>query len=112
MPLAGMLVMVCLFLSGCGEKTQEKKVYRVGIIGGVKDFAAIAEGFKAGMAGLGYQEGENISYDFQTLNNDPAGENRVAHKFVEDKVDLIFAFPTEPALAAKAATQGANISVV
>jgi putative ABC transport system substrate-binding protein len=61
---------------------------------------------------LGYIEGENIVYDFQKLNADPAGEKRVTAKFVSDKVDLIFAFPTEPALAAKAAARDTNIPVV
>ncbi len=109
-PLITMLVMFCVFWSGCGKKTQ--KVYRVGIVSGAEPFADIADGFKAKMTELGYIEGKNIVYDFQKLNADPFGEKRVAKKFVADKVDLIFAFPTEPALAAKAAAKGTNIPVV
>jgi putative ABC transport system substrate-binding protein len=97
-------------LSTCRKKTQ--RVYRVGIISGAEAFADIADGFKARMIELGYIEGKNIVYDFQKLNADPAGEQHIAKKFVADKVDLIFAFPTEPALAAKAATKGTNIPVV
>jgi putative ABC transport system substrate-binding protein len=37
---------------------------------------------------------------------------RILQKFVADKVDLIFVFPTEASLEAKAATQGTNIPVV
>lgn len=107
-----LLVVVCAFLSGCGKKTQEQKVYRVGIMSGAEAFVTIADGFKVGMTELGYVEGKNIVYDLHKLNNDHAGEQRVAKKFVEDKVDLIFAFPTEPSLAAKAATQGTDIPVV
>jgi len=107
-----LLVVVCVFLSGCGEKVQEKKVYHVGVVSGSDAFVNIADGFKAKMTELGYVEGKNIIYDFQKLNADPAGEKRVAKKFVEDKVDLIFSFPTEPSVAAKEATQGTNIPVV
>jgi putative tryptophan/tyrosine transport system substrate-binding protein len=105
-----LLVMFYVFVSGCGKKTQ--KVYHVGIVSGAEPFANIADGFKTKMTELGYIEGKNIVYDFQKLNADPVGEKRVAGKFVADKVDMIFAFPTEPAVAAKAAAQGTDIPVV
>jgi putative ABC transport system substrate-binding protein len=105
-----LLIAVCVFLGGCTGK--KPKVYRVGIVSGVDAFASIADGFKAKMTELGYVEGKNITYDFQRLNADPAGDERVVKKFVADKVDLILAFPTEPALAAKAAIQGTKIPVV
>jgi len=108
--LAILLVVVCVFLSSCSEK--KPKVYRVGILSGAEPFASIANGFKAKMTELGYIEGKNIVYDFQKSNADPVGEQQVVKKFVADKVDLIFVFPTEPAVAAKVATQGTNIPVV
>ncbi|UCF91022.1 MAG: ABC transporter substrate-binding protein [Desulfobacterales bacterium] len=64
------------------------------------------------MTALGYREGENIIYDFQKTNNDLTAEKRILQKFVADKVDLIFTFPTEVSLAAKAATRGTDIAVV
>jgi putative ABC transport system substrate-binding protein len=57
-------------------------------------------------------EGENIVYDLQKVSADEAEIQAVLDKFVADKVDLIFAVPTEPALLAKAATQGTNIPVL
>jgi len=108
--LTAFLIMACVFISGCGEKTE--KVYRVGIVSGARAFIKIADGFKAKMTELGYIEGKNIVYDLHELEDDPAGEKRVARKFVEDKVDLIFAFPTGPSFTAKAAAQGTNIPVV
>jgi putative ABC transport system substrate-binding protein len=108
--LTTFLIMACVFISGCGEKTE--KVYRVGIVSGAEAFIKIADGFKAKMTELGYIEGKNIVYDLHELDADLAGEKRVARKFVEDKVDLIFAFPTGPSFAAKAAAQGTNIPVV
>jgi putative ABC transport system substrate-binding protein len=107
-----LLVVICMIVNGCSRKAYEEKVHRVGIISGAEAFVTIADGFKAKMAALGYLEGENIVYDMQQLNADPEGEKRAAEKFVEDKVDLIFAFPTGPALAAKAATHGTDIPVV
>ncbi len=101
---------IALLLSGCGA--EKPKVYKVGIISGTDAFLAIADGFKSKMAELGYVEGKNVVYDMQQLNADPAGELQVVKKFVADKVDLIFAYPTETTEAAQAATQGTNIPVV
>jgi putative ABC transport system substrate-binding protein len=104
------VVVLTLLLSDCG--TEKPKVYRVGIISGADTFLSIADGFKDGMAELGYVEGENVVYDMQQLNADPAGELQAAQKFVQDKVDLIFTFPTEPSVAAQVATQGTDIPIV
>jgi putative ABC transport system substrate-binding protein len=104
------LITACVFICGCGEK--KEKVYHVGILSGLDSFASTADGFKEKMTELGYIEGRNIIYDLHELNADPAGEERVARKFVEDKVDMIFAFPSEPSFTVKAAAQGTNIPVV
>ena len=113
-------IIVVLVLAGIGtyylltQKTGEKtqKVYKVGILSGTDAFLGMAEGFKAKMTELGYIEGKNIVYDYQKVNADPEGEKRAAKKFVEDKVDLIFVFPTEPTVAVQLATKGTNIPVV
>jgi putative ABC transport system substrate-binding protein len=109
-----LLVMVCVYLTGCGEKAQEKKVYRVGILHVSGAFSLIRDGFKAKMTELGYIEGQNITYDNLEVPQKatPAEAQAVAQKFVDDKVDLIFAFPTPSAIAAHAATGGTNIPVI
>ena len=99
-----------VLLNSSSKKSQ--RIYRVGIVSGADTFADIADGFKMQMAELGYVEGENIFYDFHKLEADPEGVERAVSKLVEDKVDMIFAFPTEPALAAKAAVEGTDIPVV
>lgn len=104
------IVVFALLLSGCAP--QKPKVYRVGILSGLDYFANTIDGFKAQMAELGYVEGQNIVYDVQKTNVDMAAYKSILQKFVADKVDLIFVFPTEAALEAKAATQGTNIPVV
>ena len=104
------LILICITLSSCGEKN--KKVYHIGILSEVDAFAVIADGFKAKMTELGYTEGKNIVYDIQIANMDPEQGKQVAQKFIRDKVDLIFAFPTEASLTAKQAAMGTGIPVV
>jgi len=105
-----LLAAACVFSGGCGQKPQ--KIFRVGIISGSKPFANIADGFKAKMTELGYVEGKNIVYELKDSYANPNGSRQDAGKFVADKVDLIFAFPTEPALAAKTAALGSGIPVL
>jgi putative ABC transport system substrate-binding protein len=107
------LLILVVSLSGCVTETQqEEKVYRVGILSGIGALAGIADSFKAEMTELGYIEGENIIYDIHKTNFEPDKEQQILKKFVDDKVDLIFTFPTEVSLAAKAAAQGTGIPVV
>jgi putative ABC transport system substrate-binding protein len=111
--LIGMFLIIFLvFLTGCGEKTKKKKVYRVGILSGLNLFSGSIDGFKQGMAELGYLEGKNITYDLHVTNVEPDREQQILKKFINDQVDLIFAFPTEASLAAKSATLGTGIPVV
>jgi putative ABC transport system substrate-binding protein len=104
-------LMLWVVLSGCmEEKTQ--KIYHIGILSGFDTLASIADCFKAKMTELGYIEGKNIIYEIQKTNFEPDKEQKILKKFVADKVDLIFTFPTEVSLAAKAATHGTSIPVV
>jgi len=105
------IIVMSLLLSGCGAL--QPKVYRVGMLSGSTAFGnVIGNSFKARMTELGYVEGQNIVYDFQQVDNNPDKEKQALAKFVADKVDLIFVFPTQPAVEAQAATQGTNIPVV
>jgi putative ABC transport system substrate-binding protein len=99
-----------LLVSGCGA--EKPKVYRVGVLAGLDFVGVITDGFKAGMTELGYVEGQNIVYDVQKTNFDMAAYQSILKKFVADDVDLIFVFPTEASMEAKAATQGTDIPVV
>jgi len=107
-----LLVGVCFIslLLGCGNPAP--KVYHVGVMSGLDFFSGSLDGFKAKMTELGYQEGKNITYDVQRTNVDPPKEQAILKKFVDDKVDLIFSYPTEVSLAAKAAVKGSNVQVV
>lgn len=104
------LAVSIMTVGGCGEK--KEKVYHVGILSEVDAFTAIADGFNEKMNEMGYIEGKNIAYDIQIANMAPEQGKQVAQKFVQDKVDLIFAFPTEASITAKKATEGTDIPVV
>ena len=110
--LVGVAV-AALLLSGCGS-AQKPKMYRVGIFG-FQAFGQIADGFKAKMKELGYVEGQNITYDIQFWNaavDTPAAGTQQLQKFVSDKADLVFSFPTEQTVLTNEAVKGANIPLV
>lgn len=109
--LISSVMIAALLLSGCGQ-SQENKVYRVGILSGLNFVADTTDGFKEGMAELGYVEGENIIYDVQVTDFDMEAYQTIVQKFVADKVDLIVSFPTEATIVAKQATEGTDIPVV
>ncbi len=108
--LAVLLAVVWMISGGCTEKKQ--KVYHVGILSGLNYFADTADGFKEGMTDLGYIEGSNIIYDLQKSTFDTDAYKRILNRFVADKVDLIFVFPTEATQEAKGATKGTDIPVI
>jgi len=104
------VIVISILLSGCAG-AQQAKVYHVGILSS-PSFAAINDGFKAKMTGLGYIENKNIIYTSMTTGFDLAEVQVQAEKLVDDKVDLIFTSGTPNAQAAQTATQGTNIPVV
>ncbi|MBN2368662.1 ABC transporter substrate-binding protein [Candidatus Woesearchaeota archaeon] len=104
------LAAALILISSCSAP--EKKVYKVGILSGLDFFYDAIDGFKVEMTELGYIEGENIVYDIQRTDFDMEAYKRIANKFVEDEVDLIFVYPTEASIEVKNAVQGKGIPVV
>jgi len=89
-----------------------KKVYHVGIISGTDFFVGTDEGFIRKMSELGYRENVDIVYDVKKINNDLSEANKIIEKFLKNKVDLIFSFPTNVAVLSKELTQNTKIPVV
>ncbi len=102
---------LCILSSGCTQTQPEQKVYNVAILSGLDFLADTTDGFKEGMENLGYVEGENIVYDVQ-IAPAPIGNQEIIQKFVDDKVDLIFAFPTEASMETKEVAAGTGVPVV
>ena len=99
-----------LFLIGCNSKP---KVYHVGIVTCINYFASISDGFKEGMAKLGYVENKNIFYDIKKLPEEVESEvQQIIENFIAEKVDLIVVAPTVTALKTKAVTMKSGIPVV
>lgn len=94
------------------NQAEEKKVYRIGVLSGLEFVAEITDAFTAEMTELGYVEDTDVVYDVQRTDFDISEYKKVLTKFVNDKVDLIFVFPTEASIEAKAATEGTGIPVV
>ncbi len=110
--LVSVVCLVAVVLSACGSAAQ-KRTYRIGILSGLGAFFAPAvDGFKAQMTELGYVEGQNITYDVRETIVDLEAYRSISQGFVTDRVDLIFSFPTEASMEAKAAAQGTGIPVV
>jgi len=105
-----LVVLVSALVSGCGA--EEPKVYKVGVLAGLTFVADIVDGFKAGMAELGYKEGENIVCDVEVTDFDMATYQSALQRFADNEVDLIFVFPTEATLEAKAISEETGIPVI
>ena len=112
--VAVILITACagVYFLGKPKDVTPGKVYRVGILSGLDFFANTTDGFKAKMTELGYIEGKNIVYDLQKTDFDLAAYKSILKKFVDEKVDLIFVFPTEASQEAKNSIKGTNIPVV
>lgn len=100
--------LLIILSSGCGKK----RVYQVGILSGLDYILMITDGFKAQMTELGYIEGENIVYDLRRSNVNLVEYEEILQDFNKNRVDLIFCYPTEAAIAAKQATTDSKIPVI
>lgn len=106
-----LLVLTLLLLSGCNSQAAPK-MKRVGVLSGFIGSEFLVDSLKAEMAALGYVEGENIEYDVEAVGFDVVAYQNVLQRFVDEEVDVMFVFPTEATVEAKAITAGTNIPVV
>ncbi len=99
-------------LSGCGSSNNEGTSPEQNVTVGIAQFAAhgsldnCVTGFKEGMKEAGFEEGKNVTYDFQNAQADMAVTNQIAQNMVGNKVDLICAVATPMAQAAFNAAEG------
>lgn len=101
------VMLVALVLAACGgDDDSAPKKLKVGILNPIDLFDPSVEGFKAGMAALGYVEGENITYEYDgPVGNFGEELQTYAQTLVKRDVDLIFAITTPGALAAQTASK-------
>lgn len=91
-------------LAGCGGEKKEAgagkdKIPQVGVLQLVQHGAldATNKGFVDGLASKGYKEGTNIKFDQQNAQGDQSNLKTISQRFVNNKVDLIFAIATPAA---------------
>ena len=100
---AGLMLTLALGVMGCGgdKKEAPKKAEKVnvGIVQLVEHAAldAANKGFVEGLASKGYKEGQNIAYDRQNAQADHSNLQNIAHRGVNNKVNLICAIATPAA---------------
>jgi putative ABC transport system substrate-binding protein len=107
------LILTGLLLAACGGVQAQDKTYTIGVINYDPGLEKTFEGFKAGMAELGYVEGENVTYIYNgVLAPDPQVIDREIESFLAQDVDLFFTMGTEPTLRVKKAVAGTDIPVI
>ena len=90
-------------LAGCGsDKAADNsgdKQYKVGIVQLVEHNAldAANKGFVDGLKERGFEEGKNLIIDQQNAQADQSNLQNIGQRFVNDKVDLIYAIATPAA---------------
>jgi putative ABC transport system substrate-binding protein len=88
------------------------KVWRIGLFHvGLDHVPPSLEPLRQELKKLGYEEGRNLQLDWRNLADEDAA-NAAAKEFVRNRVDLIVAFETQTARAAKAATSEIPIVLV
>lgn len=100
---AALALTLAMGIMGCGgenkaDAPKDAKV-NVGIVQLVEHEAldAANKGFVDGMASKGFKEGENVTYDRQNAQADQPNLQNIAHRFVNNKVNLICAIATPAA---------------
>jgi len=106
------LLSVLLISFGCSEK--KKSVPTIGYVQMLED-ATIDEakrGFLEAIKDAGYEDGKNVTIDFQNAQNDMVLLNQILDKFIADKVDLIAANTTVTTIAAVQKTKSIPVCMM
>ncbi len=98
--------------TACGDATSGK-VYKIGISQLAEHPAldSAREGFIEALKEAGYEDGKNISIDYQNAQGDVTNAQTIARKFADEKVDMILAIATPAAQAAANVTKDIPILI-
>lgn len=104
-----LLILIGILLTACSTS---QKTYTIGVASELR-LNEVLDGFKAGMAELGYVEGKNVTYIYHgELEADPQVNETEIKSLIGQKVDLLFTLGNAPSMAAKKAVEGTDIPVV
>lgn len=102
--------------SGAGNSVKSEDTKKVTI--GVIQYATHPSlddcytGFKEGLKESGYEEGKNLTVDFQNAQADNSKSDLMAQTMVSKKYNLLMAIATPSAMSAYGAAKNSNIPVV
>ena len=107
---AGILLLSCSNNSS-NSSSNGAKMPKIGILQLVEHNALdqANKGFVDGLKEAGYEDGKNITIDYQNAQGEQANCITISQKFVNDKVDLILAIATPAAQAAANTTKDIQI---
>lgn len=120
----GLSLLLLLSLVGCGATKSgatgttstaagEKKAVKIGIIQIVEHPAldAARQGFLETLKENGYEEGKNLTVDYQNAQGDQSVLQSIAQKFSSAKLDLVLAIATPSAQAMASASKDIPILI-
>ena len=84
---------------------------KVGILQYVASLDQVAEGFKLGMQELGYVEGKDVVYEYQSSNGDVKKAKEISADYIAKNVDVIYTMSTSATKAALDATKEAQSAI-
>ena len=112
------MTMTAAALAGCGGSAENENGGEEAYTIGIEQFAEhgsldnCREGFLAGLAEEGIEEGKNLTVEYKNAASDMSTDAQIASTFVADKVDLICAIATPSAQSAFNAAMDSEIPVV
>jgi putative ABC transport system substrate-binding protein len=113
LPVISVVVVFLLTLAACtATQPSAPAALKIGILSGGAQFDNVLTSIKATMNDLGFTEGKNVTYTYDSTASAPDRLASMAQTLVDSKVDLIFALGTPAAQAAQKATAGTAIPVV
>lgn len=98
------LICSTLLLGGCGKGASDQLAIGISQIAEHPALDASRDGFIAGLASEGFNDGENIKIDIQNAQGDIANSQLIAQNFVTQGQDMIFAIGTPAAQSAANST--------
>jgi putative ABC transport system substrate-binding protein len=107
------VLIVTLALAACSDVSDdETRHFTIGLVTNNPNGLRNIQGFRDGMAELGYVEGENVTYMFESFPASGDELDAVLQSMVEAEVDLVFTAGTPTGVAAHRLTEGTDIPVV
>ncbi|AHF06863.1 ABC transporter substrate-binding protein [Desulfitobacterium metallireducens] len=119
----GLSLVMALGLAGCGASqpapstqtgnTSSQKAIKVGIVQIMEHPAldAAREGFLETLKSNGYEEGKNLTVEYQSAQGDQSILSNITQKFATEKLDLVLAIATPSAQSMARASQDIPILI-